>query len=298
MITEFLDRPIAFHRAFVDLTGSITAALMLSQAVYWTKRSSSGDGWFWKVQEEWTEETGMTRYEQETARKKLNKFDFWKEEKRGIPAKLFYHVDFDKLDQALSANKYAGIPHTGMGESRKLDGGNPAGYYTESTTENTQRENDPSPLAEKPPAKDSAAGLTAPPVPRPQRKISDAEKYRRTLTAEMLTTLAKKGVEPEQFQKIVTAVLDVSGQTKLAGVNTVAGERVHNDAKECARTLIEMDYSNPQDVYNALAECPWETLHISQVPKWVSKAPAVQGGPEVIEGDYEDVMEKLYGSGE
>ena len=31
---ELLDRPIAFQRIFVNLTGSINAALFLSQAVY------------------------------------------------------------------------------------------------------------------------------------------------------------------------------------------------------------------------------------------------------------------------
>ena len=33
-ILNTLDRPIAFHRCFVTLTGSVTVALMLSQAVY------------------------------------------------------------------------------------------------------------------------------------------------------------------------------------------------------------------------------------------------------------------------
>ena len=33
-LLQLLDRPIAFHRCFVTLTGSVTAALMLSQALY------------------------------------------------------------------------------------------------------------------------------------------------------------------------------------------------------------------------------------------------------------------------
>lgn len=104
-----LDRPIAFHRIFVTLTGSITAALMLSQGVYWSLRTNDEEGWFWKTQEEWVEETGLTRKEQENARKKLRDLKFWQEELRGVPAKLHYRIDSDLLNIALQSapNKLA-----------------------------------------------------------------------------------------------------------------------------------------------------------------------------------------------
>ncbi len=71
-LLKLLDRPITFHRVFVDLTGSINAALMLSNAVYWTnKLPPEREGWFHKSLEEWTAETGMTRREQDTARERL-----------------------------------------------------------------------------------------------------------------------------------------------------------------------------------------------------------------------------------
>lgn len=101
-LMSLLQRPIAFHRVFVDLTGSVLAALMLSQAFYWTGKSKTKTDWFWKTQEEWQEETGMTRWEQETARKTLRKTDFWEEQKKGIPAKLYYRVDLAKLMLALT----------------------------------------------------------------------------------------------------------------------------------------------------------------------------------------------------
>ena len=138
MIETLLDRPIAYHRVFVDVTGSVTAAVMLSQAVYWSKRTKDGDGWFWKTQAEWTEETGLSRSEQETARKRLVECGVWEEERRGIPARLFFRVLTDKLECLVSAIKYAGIPHTGMQESSNQDAANPAIIYTEITTENTE----------------------------------------------------------------------------------------------------------------------------------------------------------------
>lgn len=101
-IAAVLDLPIAFQRSFVTVTGSVTAALMLSQAVYWQNRSTSEDGWWWKTQEDWEAETGLSRREQETARATLralrhNDAALWHEERRGLPAKLYFSVDFDVL---------------------------------------------------------------------------------------------------------------------------------------------------------------------------------------------------------
>jgi hypothetical protein len=104
-LLEILDRPIAFHRVFVALTGSVTAALMLSQGLYWTRikrRDAPGsDGWFYKTQAEWEDETGMGRSEQETARKRLRRTSFWQEERRGLPAKLYFRIDLERLADAL-----------------------------------------------------------------------------------------------------------------------------------------------------------------------------------------------------
>lgn len=99
---DLLDRPIAFQRVFVSIGVGIGGALMLSQAVYWSKRTKNADGWFYKTQDEWEEETGMTRTEQERARKALCAIGVMSEKRRGIPAKLFFRVDFDELSKALA----------------------------------------------------------------------------------------------------------------------------------------------------------------------------------------------------
>lgn len=103
-LSELLDRPIAFQRSFVRIGVGITGALMLSQAIYWSRRTSETDGWFYKSQIDWEEETGMTRYEQERARKALCSLGVLLEERRGIPAKLYYKVDFAVLRSALLGN--------------------------------------------------------------------------------------------------------------------------------------------------------------------------------------------------
>ena len=101
-LLKLLDRPIAFHRCFVTLTGSVTAALMLSQALYWQQRAKSDDGWWFKTRDDWTEETGMARREQEGARKRLRNLGILQEDLRGVPATLWYKVDETRLLEAIT----------------------------------------------------------------------------------------------------------------------------------------------------------------------------------------------------
>lgn len=138
---NLLDRPIAYHRCFVAITGSVTAAVMLSQAVYWSRRTNDADGWFYKTQSEWEEETGLTRSEQETARKKLYACGFWEEKRKGIPAQLFFRLNEETLQSQLLS-----LPQSSMRESCNQASNFPAIkpvtfpqsiIRTETTTENT-----------------------------------------------------------------------------------------------------------------------------------------------------------------
>ena len=112
-LVRLLDRPIAFHRCFIDPTGSITAALMLSQALYWQQRTKDPDGWWYKTREEWREETGMSRWEQEEARKRLRRVGVMREERRGIPARLWYRVDEEQLLALLAKTDPPAEPDVG-----------------------------------------------------------------------------------------------------------------------------------------------------------------------------------------
>lgn len=121
---------------------------MLSQALYWTPRAKDPDGWFWKTQDEWFEETMLSRKEQETARRRLKELgngSVWHEQLRGVPAKLFYRIDLDALEALLLATKDAPIGQTSMPESDILECTNRANkiarigqaLITETTTEIT-----------------------------------------------------------------------------------------------------------------------------------------------------------------
>ena len=134
-IKKLCDRPIAFHRVYAKISGGITSGLMLSQAMYWSTRTNDSEGWFYKTADEWEEETALSRREQETARMRLRNTGFWEEKLRGVPARLHFRIDLDKLISSLA-------------ESAKLDSRDTPNkngtivetIITETTTETTSEE--------------------------------------------------------------------------------------------------------------------------------------------------------------
>lgn len=102
-MSKLFDRPIAFHRSFVDLSAAgVTGALFLSQLWYWSYRTNDPAGWVYKTQTDWQEETGLTPGEQRTARKHLQAAGLIEEELRGVPAQLYYRVCADAILAALN----------------------------------------------------------------------------------------------------------------------------------------------------------------------------------------------------
>ncbi|MBJ6911615.1 hypothetical protein JG661_20320, partial [Vibrio cholerae] len=63
--------------------------MFLSQSLYWSRRTNES-GWFYKTQEEWEEETGLSRREQDSARKRLKSLGIIEEKKQGVPCRVFY----------------------------------------------------------------------------------------------------------------------------------------------------------------------------------------------------------------
>ncbi len=104
LLLEVFDIPVSFHRCLVPITGGVTAALMLSQAIWTTQTiERAADGWFSKSRDEWTEETGLSRWEQETARRALRGGGFLEEKRVGVPAKLWFRVRPEAVWRALKA---------------------------------------------------------------------------------------------------------------------------------------------------------------------------------------------------
>ena len=76
VVATLLHRPIAYHPVFRHVGGSTVAGILLSQMYYWSTEgriSADRGGWFYKTQGEWESETGLSRSEQDRARRDLRK---------------------------------------------------------------------------------------------------------------------------------------------------------------------------------------------------------------------------------
>lgn len=108
IIKSMGDRPIAFNRAYARITGSVEAGLMLAQGIHWSGQADK-DGWFFRTQEKWEDDTTMSPAQQRTARKRLraishNDSPLWEEKEQGLPKQLFFKVNLDVLANLLSHN--------------------------------------------------------------------------------------------------------------------------------------------------------------------------------------------------
>jgi hypothetical protein len=102
LLLEVFDLPVSFHRCLVPITGGVTAALMLSQAIAITHGlPPETGGWFVRSQQHWQEETGLSRWEQESARRMLREAGFLQEARMGMPARLWFRVCPEQLWHAL-----------------------------------------------------------------------------------------------------------------------------------------------------------------------------------------------------
>jgi len=103
------ERVVAYHPLLAHAVGNVAAALFLSQLLYWynimdRKYGDGWDGWFYKSWAEINQETGLTRKEQETARKVLKKAGIIQEKLQGVPATLHYNISIDALCNAIQAH--------------------------------------------------------------------------------------------------------------------------------------------------------------------------------------------------
>lgn len=94
---KIVGRPIAYYPVFSIATGSNNAGVLLSQFMYWEGKQKNVDGWIYKKQKDITSETGLTRYEQETARKKLKGLKILEEKRVGVPATMHFRFNWDVL---------------------------------------------------------------------------------------------------------------------------------------------------------------------------------------------------------
>ncbi|HDR1420319.1 TPA: DNA replication protein [Pasteurella multocida] len=110
-------RSIAYRPALAKLFGGVTAEIFFEQIFYWQDKAENQELGVYKTQAELEEETGLSRKEQETARKKLREIGVLIETHKRLEHRIYFNIDMEKLDEVLSTLADVQSEHSRMPES-------------------------------------------------------------------------------------------------------------------------------------------------------------------------------------
>ena len=120
LLERFSERPIAYHRIYAEITGSVTAGLLLSQIAYWWF-GPAGKRPFYKTDEDFMSELSLGLYELKGAKEKLKNLQLITMKRRGMPAKTYYSLEETRLLEQISScgknhEQVVGKTHNKLGE--------------------------------------------------------------------------------------------------------------------------------------------------------------------------------------
>ncbi|MCX9158104.1 hypothetical protein OPU71_18435 [Niveibacterium sp. 24ML] len=106
LMTVLGQRYVQYYPVLAELTGSAKAALMLGHMLYWSRKYLAGrserEGWFWHTRRDWHAATGLSRDEQERARRCLREAGLISERLMGVPARLHYRIELEVLGSKIA----------------------------------------------------------------------------------------------------------------------------------------------------------------------------------------------------
>lgn len=97
LLQRLHQRPISYYPIYRDITNSSTAAILLSQLMFWFSYKDK----FYKTDLEFKTETRLTDNELRSAKKAIKNLSFIKVAREGIPAKTYYEIDWQKYETTL-----------------------------------------------------------------------------------------------------------------------------------------------------------------------------------------------------
>ena len=106
-VAELLGPSLAYHRRLAGIGGGVHAGLLLSRALHLTRLRVRRQlrEWIGNSADVWTEQIGLTRYEQEIARRNLADAGVWEETRVGTPRRLFARIRLDCLLALLAGDE-------------------------------------------------------------------------------------------------------------------------------------------------------------------------------------------------
>ncbi len=155
-IRSFAGQPsvLTIPRVFIQLTGDIESALLLSQVLYWTPRSKDTNGWVYKTYAEWEAELGLRERPLLRARRKLTSMGILEtklKKANGSPT-VHYRIKEDAFVTQLVSLLRNPIPQNAGIQFRKTQESNSAKRsepVTETTSETTSETTTEAPTARK-----------------------------------------------------------------------------------------------------------------------------------------------------
>ena len=145
ILKAFSKQPIAYQPIYAEITGKLTAGVMLSQILYWWGKKEEEE--FYKTNRDFANELKVSLDELKSAKRRLIDLGFILVIKKGLPAKTFYKVNINKVLEAITKaenEKKKTAVQSSWRKIHQLDGGkstnlmeeNPPAI-TETTTEIT-----------------------------------------------------------------------------------------------------------------------------------------------------------------
>lgn len=127
---------IPVHVTLVKFFEDWNAAILFSQLVYWSDRTTNDEGWIYKTADDWYEEIYLSRYQVKKAQERLEKMEVIEttiKKANGSPT-THYKVNFDKLSESflkfLQNQNSSNLKNESKGTSKSL---------TKTTTKTTSK---------------------------------------------------------------------------------------------------------------------------------------------------------------
>jgi hypothetical protein len=95
------NRTVGYSPDLARIVGGATIGLFLSQLLFLSDKGANPDGWVYKSEQEMGRETGLTKREQQTARRKLLSLGVIAIERRGFKFTYHFKIIWERLYQVI-----------------------------------------------------------------------------------------------------------------------------------------------------------------------------------------------------
>ena len=122
-LAQWLGPSTAYHRSLARVGQGVHAGLLLSRALQLAQAQTRANhtGWVIRTAAQWTDDLGLTRREQESARRDLAATGVWEEAHIGTPPRLAFRIRLEALFAQLASVECAEASHHQRGRCEERE---------------------------------------------------------------------------------------------------------------------------------------------------------------------------------